>query len=66
MAFSDNYADIHSPFVENFKSSKNDKGQKAVLKNVANTVSKSRDLHKDIVTELPKDLPNVCPFLFLL
>ena len=36
------------------------------MKNVANAVSKSRDLRKDNMTELPKDLPNICPFLFLL
>ena len=50
------------PSLKHLNPQKNNKGQKAVLKNAANAVSKSRDLREDNVTELPKDLPNVCPF----
>lgn len=66
MTFSDDYASILLPFVEEYKAAKNDKGRKAVLKNAADAVSKSRNLREDNVTELPKDLPTVCDFIFLI
>jgi hypothetical protein len=65
MALSD-YADILSPFVEQYKNAKNAKARKEVLKNSAAAVSQSRDLREDNVTELPKDLQTVRLFLIFL
>ena len=59
MAFSKDYADILFPFVEKYKTVKNMKARKEVLKNAATTVSQSRDVRKDNVTELPNDLQTV-------
>jgi hypothetical protein len=64
MTFTDDYAGILLPFVEKYKTAKNEKARKAVLKNAAEAVSKSRDLREDNVTELPKDLPMVRLFIY--
>ena len=56
MAFSEDFADILFPFVEKYKTIKNAKARKDVLKNAATTISQSRDVHEDNVTELPNDL----------
>jgi hypothetical protein len=63
MAFSEDYGGILLPFVEKYKSAKNEKARKAILKTAADAVSKSRDLLEDDATELPKDLPTVRAFL---
>jgi hypothetical protein len=66
MAFSDDYATILSPFVEKYKTAKNENARKSVLKNAADAVKKSRDLREDNVTELPKELETVCPYFYSL
>ena len=59
MAFSEDYADILFPFIEKYKTAKNAKARKGVLKNTATTVSQSRDVCEDNVTELPNDMQTV-------
>ena len=59
MAFSKDYADILFPFVEKYKTVKNTKARTEVLKNTATTVSQSRDVCEDNVTELPNDMQTV-------
>lgn len=62
MTFSKDYASTISPFVEQFKASKNEKARKAVLKNAAKAVSDSRRSLEDEGVNLPKDLEKVSPF----
>ena len=49
-----------------FHATFSEKGRKAVLQNAADAVKAARNLHEDNVTELPKDLPKVCLFFFLI
>jgi hypothetical protein len=67
MAFTDDYADILSPFIEQYQTAKNDKERKALAQNAAEAVRKSRDLGEDTTVNLPKDLEKVClSFVFFL
>jgi hypothetical protein len=63
MTFSEKYGDIISPFAKKYKISKNEKGRKAIVKNAANAVLKSREQQEDEGVDLPKDLETVCPFI---
>ena len=65
MAFSDDYADILLPFVEKYKTAKNEKARAAVVKNATDAVSKSLNLREGEAVKLPKDLPTVRIFLIL-
>jgi hypothetical protein len=60
MTFSNDYADILLPFVENYKTAKNEKARKVVVRNAANAVTESRNLREDAAEDLPKDLQTVC------
>jgi hypothetical protein len=60
MTFTEDYAEVLSPFVENYKTAKNEKERKAVLRNAADAVSESRNLREDAAEDLPKDLQTVC------
>ena len=60
MTFSDNYADVLLPFVEKYKTSENEKARKVVVRNAADAVRESRNLHEDDSVDLPKDLQTVC------
>jgi len=60
MTFTDDYAEVLSPFVDNYKTAKNEKERKAVLRNAADAVSESRNLREDAAEDLPKDLQTVC------
>jgi hypothetical protein len=62
MAFSDDYADVLSPFINEYKTAKNEKARKAVLRNAADAVSKSANLREEETVDLPKDLKTVCLF----
>ena len=62
MSFTKKYRKILSPFLEGYKTAKNDKARKKVLKNAAQAVKNSRDLQEDKGAELPKELETVCPF----
>lgn len=60
MPFSDDYADVLLPFVENYKKAQNDKTRKMVVQNAADAVSESRNLREDSAVDLPKELQTVC------
>jgi hypothetical protein len=62
MTFTEGYATILLPFVEEFKKAKNENARKAVVRNAADAVSKSGDLSEDGGDDLPKDLKTVCFF----
>jgi hypothetical protein len=64
MAFSDEYGDILSGFVEDFKTAKNEKARKVVLRNAQAAVKESRNLREDVVEDLPKELETVCLVLY--
>lgn len=65
MSFTEVYKDVLSPFMKKYKEAENKKLGKAVLKNAAEAVVKSRD-SLEIKGDLPKDLENVCLFLLFL
>lgn len=60
MTFTDDYGIVLSPFVVEYKSAKNEKGRKAVLKDAADAVMRSKELLEDGGADLPKDLQTVC------
>jgi hypothetical protein len=64
MAFTEDYADILLPFVEKYKTAKNEKARTALVKNAADAVSKSSNHREGETIKLPKDLPTV--FIFLI
>jgi hypothetical protein len=59
MTFSEDYAEVLSPFVENFKTAKNEKARKEVLLNARVALLESRNLREDATDDLPKDLQTV-------
>jgi len=60
MTFSEYYSEVLLPFIERYKTAKNDKERKAVSRNAAEAVKKSHDLREDEAMDLPKDLETVC------
>jgi hypothetical protein len=62
MPFTDVYKDVLSPFLKKFREAENEKVRKAILKNTAVAVAKSKDL-MEVEEDLPKDLENVRLFL---
>jgi hypothetical protein len=64
MSFTEAYADILLPFVENYKTAKNEKARKGIVETAANTILNSRNLLEEQGLELPQDLKAVCPILF--
>lgn len=64
MTFTEDYAAVLLPFVEEYKKSKNGNARKAIVQNAADAVSKSGDLREDGAEDLPKDLKTVCYFSF--
>jgi hypothetical protein len=64
MTFSDEYGDLLTPFVENYKAAKNDKERKVVVRNAADALAESKNLQEDQEVDLPKDLPTVCFVLY--
>jgi hypothetical protein len=59
MTFSEDYAEVLSPFVENFKTAKNEKARKEVLLNARVALLESRNLREDATDDVPKDLQTV-------
>ena len=59
MTFSDEYADILLPFLDEYKSAKNEKARKAVGRKAADALTESRDLREDEAHDLPKELQTV-------
>ncbi len=64
MTFTEDYAAVLLPFVEEYKKSKNGNARKVIVQNAADAVSKSGDLREDGAEDLPKDLKTVCYFSF--
>jgi len=62
MAFTQKYEKILSPFLETYKTAKNEKARKKASKKAAEAVKKSSDLQEDKEVPLPKELETVCPF----
>ena len=49
MLFSELYGNLLSPFVQKFKDDKNEKVQKTVVNDAADTVKKGKDLHESCI-----------------
>jgi hypothetical protein len=65
MTFSDEYADVLLPFLEQYKSAKNEKERKAIGRDAADALTESRNLREDEAHDLPKELQTVCLVLIL-
>jgi hypothetical protein len=63
MTFTEAYRKVLSPFSKRYEEAENGKAGRAVLKEAADAVVKSRDLLED-KGDLPKDLEKVRFFLF--
>jgi hypothetical protein len=66
MSFTQAYGNILLPFVENYKTSKNEKARKAIVETAVNTILNSRNLLEEQGLDLPQDLRAVRPILILL
>jgi len=66
MSFSDSYANVLSPFVENYKEANNERERKLVVQNAADAVSESHSLREGATDDLPKDLQRVYLYLYSL
>lgn len=65
MSFTDAYGSILLPFVENYKTAKNEKARKGVVDTAANTILNSRNLLEEQGSDLPQDLKAVCDILLI-
>jgi hypothetical protein len=65
MTFSEEYATVISPFIDQYKTANNEKERKTVLRNAADAVTESANLREDKAAELPKDLLRVCLFIII-
>ena len=65
MTFSEEYATVLSPFLEQYKKANNEKERKAVLRSAADAVTETSNLREEKAAELPKDLEKVCPFIII-
>jgi hypothetical protein len=63
MTFTEDYSKVLSPFLKRYKEAENEKLRKAVSKEAADAVVKSRDVLED-KGDLPKDLEKVCFWFF--
>ena len=61
MSFTNIYNDVLSPFLKKYNEAENLKLKKAILKNAAESVRKSRGT-LEVKEDLPKDLEKVCFF----
>jgi hypothetical protein len=59
MTFTEDYATVLQPFVDEYRIAKNENARKAVVQDAADAVSKSSDIREDGGDELPKDLKTV-------
>jgi hypothetical protein len=65
MTFSEEYATVLSPFLEQYKKANNEKERKAVLQSAADSVTEASNLHEEKAAELPKDLQKVRLFIII-
>jgi hypothetical protein len=65
MTFSEEYATVLSPFLEQYKKANNAKERKAVLQSAADAVTETSNLREEKAAELPKHLPKVCLYLII-
>lgn len=65
MNFSKAYGSILLPFVDEYKTAKNEKGRNGVVKNAVDAVTEGRNLLEDEGVDLPKDLKTVHFFSIL-
>ena len=63
MTFTEDYGKVLSPFLKKYQVEENEKQRRAVLKNAAKAMVKSRDLLKEKTDDLPKDIQTTF-FLF--
>ena len=66
MAFDEDICKILSPFVNKYKEAGNEVKRKAIVKNATDAVRKSRESLEDQEDSLPKNLPLVCYFHWLI
>ena len=59
MTFTEDYGKVLSPFLKKYQVEENEKRRRAVLKNAAEAVVKSRDLLEEKTDDLPKDIQTV-------
>ena len=59
MTLTEDYGKVLSPFLKKYQVEENEKQRRAVLKNVAEAVVKSRDLLEEKTDDLPKDIQTV-------
>ena len=59
MTFTEDYGKVLSPFLKKYQVEENEKQRRAVLKNAAEAVVKSRDLLEEKTDDLPKDIQTV-------
>jgi hypothetical protein len=65
MSFGKVHGNVLSPFVQEFKTAKNKKEVKEVIKNAADALLKSRETLEDASDDLPKDLQAVSTNFYL-
>ena len=65
MSFTQAYGKILLPFVENYKSAKNEKAQKGVMETAINAILNSQNLLEEQGLDLSQDLKAMCPTLLL-
>ena len=59
MTFTEDYGKVLSPFLKKYQVEENEKRRRAVLKNTAEAVVKSKDLLEEKTDDLPKDIQTV-------
>lgn len=60
MSFTEVYGSILLPFVEKYKTAKNEKARKGVVDIAANTILHSKNLLEQQGSDLPQDIKAVC------
>ena len=66
MALDEDICEILSPFVNKYKEAGNKVKRKAIVKNATDAVRKSQESLEDQEDSLPKNLPLVCYFHWLI
>ena len=64
MPFTDAYANVLHPFIDDYKRGQNIKEKRKAVNDAADAVSKSQNLLEDEGLDLPKDLKTVGFFIF--
>ena len=66
MTFTQAYGKILLPFVQNYKSAKNEKAWKGIVETATNAILNSQNLLEEQGLDLPQDLKAVCSTLLFL